>query len=74
MTVHHYTPPVNDKRHMTRDDFPGWYQITVAQCGGLAAKCMWWNGFEWNWGPNKRRGWKDLEADVRGIVRLTEDA
>lgn len=71
--VHHFAPPVNDKRMMTKDDCAGWYQLSIVRDGKLVATCRWWNGREWNHGPNMRRGWKTEDlGDVRGIVQLVE--
>lgn len=69
----HFSPPLNDKRSMSKDDWAGWYQLTIFRAGGLSAECRWWNGKEWNHAPNMRRGWKTEDiGDVRGIVHLVE--
>jgi hypothetical protein len=67
--TYHYEPDVNDKRSMTKDDPAGWYQITFWTSGPATAQVYWWNGREWNWRPNMRRG---LGMDeLRGVVGIT---
>lgn len=73
MPVFHFDVPVNGKRTMDKSDWAGWYQLTLMMNGRLEARSMWWNGYEWNSGPNMRKGWRMTDGDVRGIVRLVED-
>ena len=69
----HFDPPINDKCEMTAQDWAGWYQVSILRDGKLVAVCHWWDGREWNYAPNKRRGWNTADlGDVRGIVRLAE--
>lgn len=73
MPEFHFNPPTNDKRTMNEGDPSGWYQVTIIGDGKFVAICRWWNGREWNHGPNMRRGWNTGElGDVRGIVHLVE--
>lgn len=74
MRAERFTPPVNEKRTMTKDDWPGWYQITLVGDKSLVVVCHWWNGNEWNHGPNRRLGFgtERLGGAIRGIVRLCE--
>ena len=68
----HFTPPVNNKR-MSKDDWAGWYQLTIVRDGKLKAETRWWNGKRWNYGPNMRGGFTTDElGDVRAIVHLVE--
>ncbi len=72
MPIYHYTPTLTTKTTMNKNDWPGWYEIARERSGVLIAECRWWNGKEWNHGPNMRRGWKWEDSDkIKSITRLT---
>ncbi len=66
----HYDPIVNSKTTMNADDPGGWYELTEVHEGKLHSRCLWWNGKEWNHGPNMRRGFQTSFFSLRGITRL----
>jgi|GEM_PF-5844661 len=74
MPIYHFTPPINDKRTMTKDDWSGWYQVTLKINGKPEVRIFWWNSAKWHFGPNKRTNGMTTVAlgDVLGIVHLVE--
>ena len=73
MPTYRYVPEINGVTELKKGDWAGWYEIVHEKEGKIAATVRWWNGAEWNHGPNMRRGWAtlgDLYKNVLGITQL----
>lgn len=72
MPTSRYEPEMNGLTGLKKGDWAGWYEIVHEKDGRISASVFWWNGSEWNHGPNMRRGFKNLDhyKKVLGINQL----
>lgn len=73
MPIYHYHPVPNGVVNLGKDSLAGWYSVVIVRDSKLVEITRWWNGYEWNHGPNMRSSWKSLSDQVKGITRLVPE-